>query len=547
MNAGTSWRLRLVTLALAAAALGGCGQWIPDKLAGLRRPTSFVSFNERLLASLPQQDVDLKEIDAATVFSPDGTRVAYVLRSGKEGAKIARLFLNGVAGIAGAEGENVSLPAFSFDGKRYAHWTSLPGKKEALVVDGQKLAGEPYDEVGAPQFSARSARWICPVTKGKKAYVLVDGARADALEFERVFSVALSPDGKRLSYVATQGEKKTFVVTDGAMAGPFDSAAWGPEAFSPDGRRTAYWADKPGGSIIVVDGRQGSLLKNAWGPTFSPNGKRVAYVGQDGDKTFAVLDGVRQPGFASIFWLTFSPDSRRLAYVAQRGEKNLLVVDGVEGEPFDSVGRPVFSPDSRKIAHVAKLGEQRHIVLNGRKVATHEDIWWGGPVFSPDSRRMAFIAKKGQKWRVVLDGREGREFERIWPHDYTFGTFNFTFRFANCLTFSPDSSHLAYVGFDGSSTYVVVDQRVNGPFDNVGGALMQRGNGLGATLDGGIVVNGRATIAVGGATEIDAKPLAFSPDGRRLAFGARLGRELRWKVVDLSTPAASAQRPAARP
>jgi hypothetical protein len=221
-----------------------------------------------------------------------------------------------------------------------------------------------------------------------------------------------------------------------------------------------------------------------------------------------------------------------VAYVATRGAKQVVVVDDKPGEEFDHAGVPVFSPDSNTVAYVAQLGKEMFVIANGKRGTAHEGIWWGGPTFSPDSRRLAFIAKVGQKWQVVVDGRGGRAFDRIWPYQYFFQTFQLTISFPRCLVFSPDSQHLAYVGVDGDKAYVMLDERASGPYDGVGGALLS-GRGVGATVNGNFVMAGKAMIAVGGTEAVDRRVLVFSGDSSRLAFGAREGRALWWRVIDI--------------
>ncbi len=110
-----------------------------------------------------------------------------------------------------------------------------------------------------------------------------------------------------------------------------DFSTWIRQSFtvSPDARRVAYVAraglDK---SVLIVDGKQEGPYDRIGGlPVFSPDSKRVAYVAGEGDKRFVVVDGHAGKHYDGIGdgappgRPVFSPDSKRLAYAVKERNK----------------------------------------------------------------------------------------------------------------------------------------------------------------------------------------------------------------------------------
>src|SRR3954467_9467426 len=60
---------------------------------------------------------------------------------------------------------------------------------------------------------------------------------------------------------------------------------------SPDQKRIAYVAIRSGKSLAVVDGIEGKIYDRVMTLGFSPDGKHVAYVGRRGENLLVVLDG----------------------------------------------------------------------------------------------------------------------------------------------------------------------------------------------------------------------------------------------------------------
>jgi WD40-like Beta Propeller Repeat len=117
---------------------------------------------------------------------------------------------------------------------------------------------------------------------------------------------------------------------------------------SPDGKRVAYVGYRISGSWVVVDGKP--VSEYAGGVTdliFSPDSRHLAYASSDGSRWSVVVDGRAGPQYSYFNEgsLTFSPDGQHIAYGAWNGSKQLVVLDGKPGAEYDVVDKLIFSPD----------------------------------------------------------------------------------------------------------------------------------------------------------------------------------------------------------
>ncbi len=451
-----------------------------------------VSFEEKLLATIPEEGIGLPS--DFFVFSPDGRKVAFIVHKEDREAIV-------INGEVGPEFENVEHPCFSPDGRRFIYKAREDGK-EFVIIDGKK--GEKFDRVDVPIFS---------------------------------------PDGRRIAYIAGKDFlwiKKCMWVVDGEKGKKFDML--GLILFSWDGKKFVYHARKGRKEYIVVNGNKVEKFDRViCCLTLSPDGKRLAYftTGKDG-KQFVVIDGKKGEKFDGVDFITFSPDGKRIAYRAREGDKHFMVIDGKKGEVFDEVGRPIFSPDGKRIAYVAgevvggskvdkesgpgmggaPLGmgipmmgpgmmggrEERRkyfMVIDGKKGEKFDEV--GKPVFSPDGKRIAYRVREGDKWFIIVDGKKGEKFDKVGDP-----------------VFSPDGRRIAYVAWESGKglRYNTIGVLV-GSMSGVPKPGMERGKYF-------VVIDGNKKKIE--AFDWVGRPV-FSPDGKKVAFGARKGRELWWKVI----------------
>lgn len=285
--------------------------------------------------------------------------------------------------------------------------------------------------------------------------------------------------------------------------------------------------------------------------TVSLDGRKVAWRTEQNNKWSVMLNGQRQAGeFDEVRWLTFSRDSQHLAFAARSGKTWLMVLDGKEpAQRFEEVERPVFSRDGTRLAYAAKRDKKWYLIVNDElSPAAYEGV--GLPLFSRDGRRVACAVKRAGKWVMVVDGQEqGLQFDDIEDR-----------------MFSPDAQRLAYVGRRGSKWMVVLDGKEGPPFDIAGGLTFssdsRRFGHIGTDLHTGwggdsgrsrMVIDGELSPEFEGrgigkrfslsgmASEyfsyllyrfVGVTPPLFSPDGSRVVYAARRGKDNEVVIVD---------------
>jgi WD40 repeat protein/serine/threonine protein kinase len=320
-----------------------------------------------------------------------------------------------------------------------------------------------------------------------------------------VYSVAFSPDGKRL---VSGSEDHTVKVWDAVTgqetltlrghSGPVYSVA-----FSPDGKRllsgsaryynggraadgeVKVWDAQTGHETLTLQGHTGAVHSVA----FSPDGKRLAsastdqtvkvWEAQTGQLTLS-LKGHTGP----VYSVAFSPDGKRL--VSGSGDRTVRLWDALTGQETLShkghTGRDhsvAFSPDGKRIASGsedqtvrvwdAQTGENT-LSLKGHTGGVNS------VAFSPDSKRL--VSASSDATLKVWDAQTGEQALSLKGHSFS----------VESVAFSPDDKHL-----------------LSGSLDK--------------TLKMWDAQTGQQTLSLKGHTS-EVSSLAVSPDGRRLLSGS---------------------------
>jgi len=437
---------------------------------------------ETLLARLPPGTLQ-------ATASPDGKRVAHVLRQGSQSSVV-------VDGRAQGRYDAVRGLVFSPDSRRLAFAAKRRGKWR-MVADG--IEGKAYDGVCNPRFSPDSRRLVFEVSRG--------GTIEQSSPWWEV-------DRKK----GRAGRCR--LVVNGVEGRVYDWIDYWGAAFTDKG--VAYRARRGQKHLVVVNGQAGTGFDWIWGPYLSPDGRRVAYAGSQREgadpRFFVVVDGVRSGPYSFIgkVFFAFSPDSKHYAYLAYHGGELVLAADGREQvvgahlhENFAYVG---FSRDGRHLAYSARSSTSGRwaIVLDGREDKEHDGVAFESPRFSPDSERFAYVADRDGQSLAVVDHEEGKRYDSI---------------VADSLLFSPDSSHLAYIAGRAGEQFVVVDRAEGSAYDSIlKDSLLYSPDSehlaYVALRDGRrfVVLDGRR----GSGYERVLGPV-FSPDGRHLAYAASAG------------------------
>jgi hypothetical protein len=354
----------------------------------------------------------------------------------------------------------------------------------------------------------------------------------DTIDFNRwrPDTLAVSPDGMRMAYAVLDGQGRGHIVVDGKAGLNYTGLA-GVPVFSADSRHMAYAARNTQNQwFAVVDGveRHDKHPSAKGHPGISPDllfsldGRRLAYVASvdsgSAVKQFVVVDGQEGAQYDEIAGLAMSPNGERVAYAARTGNQWAVVVDGREGPRHEGVlgQTPVFSPDGRHVAYAGRDGGRVFVVVD-RKRGRDYDGMGGAIFFGPDSARVVYSPGVGRRRAVVVGEEELGLYERI--DDYSF-------------VFTSDGKHLAYKAGDANSWFVVVDGKRGGSYAGVGRPVFTSdgrvaytacdrcGGGLREDAAVSVVLDGRK---IGAAYGSIAEPIAFSADGRRMAFVAKRG------------------------
>jgi 4-hydroxybenzoate polyprenyltransferase len=455
-------------------------------------PPLEVCFVECLLSSVPPGTDWYREMLLPTTatrqasfdiqFSPDGRRVAYPVKSGN------RPYADGW--ILDGEGKR-RLPGvcdfqFSPNGRRY--WYTVDKLTSRVTVGMQK------GTFGFPWYRRE-------LSSGSD--LVVDQRHVSRHLFCN--HAVFSPDSSRVAYVGggkwLDGPRERVIIVDGKEYGvdvPSTSHGHYPIYLSPVGRRAAYFTTDKGRIYLVVDGvrreeTSGNETDLVSGFAFSPDGRSCSYSYAEASKHYVMVNGTRQGPYEDVVRdIIYSRDGCTVAYPAmadgalfavRNGVKNEIAVEDVPRGPF------FFSPDATRMAYMTSDIDATYVAADGKpadRMRFDTSVYIGPIAFSSDSRRMAYVVCDYTMMQVVVDGQKGEAF------DYSESV-------QIQIRFSPDSRHVAYVAYRKGRGYFVV-------------------------------VNG----AVGEVQDwIATDTLVFSPDSRKLAYGARKGRELWWKVIDV--------------
>jgi hypothetical protein len=216
--------------------------------------------------------------------------------------------------------------------------------------------------------------------------------------------------------------------------------------FSPDGKRMAYIVSPGERAFVVVDGEEQRAYQDIHGNSlcFSPDSGRLAYLARGEHKQILVVDGVEQPFGEDIIVassLLFRPRSEHPTYIASVFHggfgKSVAVVDGVRGKEYGDIyeDKLWLSRDGSHVAYLARKdhglfqGSSSVLVLDGcecmefRRNDMPRSLW-----FSPDGKRLAFAPLRPARWfhrqkyYVAVNELEGNEYEGFAPD---FGYFVF--------------------------------------------------------------------------------------------------------------------------
>lgn len=346
-----------------------------------------------------QYDKIFKE---SLMISPDSQHVGYVAEIGKKQVMV-------VDGVEGKPYDRVgwgwasavfkhnpfgSFPVFSPDGKRVAY-VAKTGKQWSVVINGEE--GKPYDEIGPPIFSPDSHSLAYEARLGKQWFLVLNGKEGKPYPYDGSSFLRypiFSPDSLRIAYEISFKPSGECAVVDDTEGEKFDGIHTESIIFSPDSQRIAYVAKDLGKlfqsekEFVVLDGQKGKPFDQIFLPlTFSPDSRRFAYAARTG---------------SGILHLIIDGQVTDLPKKYQRVADSMLV---------PSI---CFSQDSQHLALLGDWPGYPFLLVDGKEVTDRkEEKRIFGALFSPNGQRLAYVYGKAATWTVVVDGKEGNQYDEI--------------------------------------------------------------------------------------------------------------------------------------
>jgi len=256
----------------------------------------------------------------------------------------------------------------------------------------------------------------------------------------------------------------------------------------------------------------------------------VAFLGGEKGVEVICLDdqtiGRSGGGRSGVWPISLSGDGTTVAYrlasMQSQEQKYWVVFHGGESPSFDYAGLPTLSRNGRVIAYKATRNEDEHFIRIGEKEEPACD-WVTDPAVSADGSIVAYAGS-----------RRGRSFLKVNDKETPISGK------PNSVFLSPDGRKVGWVELveipEGGSKMRVVAFNTTGKSHGLVGRPM-----ISPTED--IVTygcdEGQAKFVVIGTRKVETPDRisdpVFSPDGRKVGYGARIGRELWWKVLDVGT------------
>lgn len=325
-------------------------------------------------------------------FSANGKRHAYLVKPNLKRITESLLIVDGAPAPKvqpDDPGPFDTAPVFSPDGSRLAFVEfRREGAVAAMRVNLDGKGGRWHGRGLAFNESLGFGRWVpSPRSLGPASAV---GVQARPL----VAGMGFSPDGRHFYQKAEIDGGYAVFVDD--TTGPVYQNLGFDFTFAPrtDPVDYAYLAESGSRHLLVRAKAAPIIVANLadWTLTYSPDGRRLAFAGtRDGNKAIWV-DGaaaacdVPIADFGNFRSIRFSPDSKRLAFTIQTKRQVHWVVDGKAGPGTPATGPDFeFSPDSAHFAYslVSEDGKGMALILDGRIRAIHPAVV-AGPVFHQD-------------------------------------------------------------------------------------------------------------------------------------------------------------------
>jgi WD40 repeat protein len=338
---------------------------------------------------------------------------------------------------------------------RHLMYSIKEKNKQLVVADGVRK--QPFDELNSMMFSEDARSIVYIAREGNRSMIMYNEKEFfTAAPGESIPYIFWAKHNSDLGYLLRSGEK-TYLNFRGQRSAGYDDINPNSIAVTPDGEKVSFAAVKGKKSVIVWNGKETAAYDEVGFPILRKNGLHLVYWAKDNGKAFVVIDGRKEKEYDRITSLIVNEEGSRYAYSAETGGKQIVVSNGAESEKYVYVHSLTFSPVSSRLMYAVetikkdKEGFNQHIVLDGKLSATYETVVEESLYFSPDGQHSIFEAEIHDQFFVVFDGQQG-------PHvsDVLQAT----------IRISPNN-RVAYAAENDLTRFVITDQKKGPPAKEV--------------------------------------------------------------------------------
>jgi WD40-like Beta Propeller Repeat len=276
---------------------------------------------------------------------------------------------------------------------------------------------------------------------------------------------------------------------------------------NPNTDRPEYLVKSGDRSYIVVDDKKKETpYDEIEGFGYTLDGKLVYQAKNKGSDNTALLINDKVVAEGKDIDLDLAPDGRTIIYsVEDKNKKGYVVVGSKKLEGYERFRRVIFAPDGSGYCIIASKEGKEYLIKNGKEEPMPDNLKGKTLIaMSADGSKIAYEESDGSKYRTVVGDRKSELFDMI---------------MSRSAIFSPDGSKLAFVA-NVSKT------------DTATGTTSRTSLPPTKTMSV-VVVGDQKSEEFDEIYNVPFGRLSFNSSGSRVAFGARKGNDIWWKVVDV--------------